>query len=155
MSVMRATRPPEDGPPLTVQIERETRGLVREEFVAARRVLPLAARLPLQTVEGDDRGVEQINWAVKRVAGVSALEIDNLVTDLQGLRDFLSTEADRVQRQLAGYVHLSDAAMKSTKIIADSMSQWRDAIDGGPGGTDLSASQPHPVPDETKETCIS
>ena len=154
MSVIRASRPPEDGPPLTAHFEGETRGLLRGEFVAARRPLPRAARLPLQALEGDDRG-GQVNSAIQRVAGASALEIDNLVTDLQELRDFLSTEADRVQRQLAGYVHLSDAAMKSTKIIADSMSQWRDAIDGGPGGTDLSASQPHPVPDETKETCIS
>jgi len=59
------------------------------------------------------------------------LEIEKLVAELQGLRDFLSSEADRVQRQITGYVHLSDAAMKSTRIIADSVSQWKDRIDDG------------------------
>jgi hypothetical protein len=34
---------------------------------------------------------------------------------------FLRSEADRVQREMIGYAHLSDAAVKSTTIIADSV----------------------------------
>jgi len=150
MGIFRASRRPEDGPPLAVHS-----GLARKEFVAAHRPLPLAAQLPEQLIEGDDRGVGQVNSAILRVAGASALEIDNLVAELQGLRDFLSTEADRVQRQLAGCVHLSDAAMQSTKIIADSVSQWRGPIDGGRGGTGLSAAQQHAASAQTEELCVS
>jgi hypothetical protein len=57
------------------------------------------------------------------------LEIEKLISELQGLRDFLRSEGDRVQREIAGYVQLSDAAMKSTKIIADSVTQWKGAVD--------------------------
>ena len=59
------------------------------------------------------------------------LEIEKLVSELQGLRDLLRRETDRVQREMTGYVHLSDAAMKSSTIIADSVSQWKSAADGG------------------------
>jgi len=38
-------------------------------------------------------------------------------------------DSERVQREIAGYVQLSDAAMKSTKIIADSVAQWKGAVD--------------------------
>ena len=130
MSVITASRPGEDGPATAAAVEGETSGFAHK-FVAARRPLPVAACLPLQAVETDDRGVGQVNSIIQCVAGVSVLEIEKLVAELQGLRDFLSSEADRVQRQITGYVHLSDAAMKSTRIIADSVSQWKDRIDDG------------------------
>ena len=130
MSFIRARRAAEEnGPPITDEVEGEARSLARKEFVAARRPLPVAARLPLQAVEGDDREVGQVSSLIQRVAGESVLEIEKLVVELQGLRDFLHSEADRVQRQITGFVHLSDAAMKSTTIIADSVSQWKS--DGG------------------------
>jgi len=103
---------------------------VRKQFASARLPLPLAARLPLPVVEGEDREVGEVNSLIQRVAGASGLEIERLVVELQGLRDFLRSEADRVQREITGYVNLSDAAVKSTKIIADSVSQWKSAIEG-------------------------
>ena len=57
------------------------------------------------------------------------MEIEKLISELQSLRDFLRNEGERVQREIAGYVQLSDAAMKSTKIIADSVAQWKGAVD--------------------------
>jgi len=129
MSVIRASRTAEDGP-LTADVDGEIRGLVRKQFASARLPLPLAARLPLPVVEGEDREVGEVNSLIQRVAGASGLEIERLVVELQGLRDFLRSEADRVQREITGYVNLSDAAVKSTKIIADSVSQWKSAIEG-------------------------
>jgi hypothetical protein len=129
MTVITASRPVEDDSAPTSEVEVESHGLVGRQFGPAR--LPTAARLKVPVVEGDDRGAGQVNSLVQRVAGASVLEIDKLVSELQGLRNFLRGEADRVQREMAGYVHLSDAAMKSTTIIADSMSQWKNAIDGG------------------------
>jgi hypothetical protein len=151
MSFIRVRRPAEDGPAETVEIDGEIRGLVRKEFATARVPLPVATRLPPQPAEGDDQGIGQANSLIQRVAGASMLEIEKLVAELQGLRDFLRGEADRVQREMTGYVHLSDAAMKSTKIIADSMSQWKQSA----GGTGLKAAQQNTTPAETEGTCAS
>jgi hypothetical protein len=151
MSFIKIRRPSEDGPAETVDLEGEIRGLVRKEFATAHVPLPVAASLPPQPAEGDDQGLGQANPLIQRVAGASVLEIEKLVAELQGLRDFLSSEADRVQREMTGYVHLSEAAMKSTKIIADSVSQRKQPA----GGTGLSAAQQHTMPAETEETCAS
>ena len=129
MTVIRASRPLEDNSALTAEVEAESHGLVGRQFESTR--LPLAARLQVPVVEDDDRGVGQVNSLVQRVAGASVLGIEKLVSELQGLRDLLRREADRVQREMTGSVHLSDAAMKSTTIIADSVSQWKSAVDGG------------------------
>ena len=149
MSFIRVRRPAEDSPALTTEVEGEIRGLVRKEFGSAR--LPMAAGLPTPAVEGDDQGVGQVNSLIQRVAGASVLEIERLTAELQGLRDFLRSEADRVQREMTGYVHLSDAAMKSTKIIADSVSQWKQPV----GETGLSAAHQPTTPAEIDGTWAS
>ena len=125
VTVIRAGRPVEDNSALTAEVEVES----HRQFGSAR--LPMAGRLQVPVVEGDDRGVGHVNSLVQRVAGASVLEIEKLVSELQGPRDLLRREADRVQREMTEYVHLSDAAMKSTTIIADSVSQWKSAVDGG------------------------
>ena len=38
--------------------------------------------------------------------------------------------AKRVQREISGYAQLSQAAMKSTRMIADNVTQWKRAADG-------------------------
>jgi hypothetical protein len=129
MTVIRASRPVDGNSALTAEVEVESHGLVGRQLGSAR--LPIAARLQVPVVEGDDRGAGQVNSLVERVAGASVLEIEKLVSELQGLRDLLRRETDRVQREMTGYVHLSDAAMKSSTIIADSVSQWKSAADGG------------------------
>jgi hypothetical protein len=120
MNVIRASRPAEDAA-LANEVEGEIRGFVRKEFASVRR--------PPQLGESSDQGAQQVNSLIQRVAGASVLEIEKLISELQGLRDFLRSEGDRVQREIAGYVQLSDAAMKSTKIIADSVTQWKGAVD--------------------------
>jgi len=42
----------------------------------------------------------------------------------EGITLMLRSEGDRVQREIAGYASLSQAAMTSMKIIADSLGQW-------------------------------
>jgi hypothetical protein len=62
---------------------------------------------------------------LQRVAGTSLQEIDGLIAELQTLRALLQEEGARVQRNLAEYAHLSQSAMQSTRIIAESLGQWK------------------------------
>jgi hypothetical protein len=108
---------------LEAAVETEVEGEIRE-FV--RRDVATLRRHP----ENDSEIVaSNINSLLQRVAGTSIQEIDKLITELQTLRDRLSTEAARVQREIVEYATLSQAAMQSTKIIAESISSWKKVPD--------------------------
>ncbi len=74
--------------------------------------------------------VNNVNSLIQRVAGTSLAEIENLIAELESLRDLLHAEGQRVQREISGYAQLSQAAMKSTRMIADNVMQWKRAADG-------------------------
>ena len=74
--------------------------------------------------------VNSVNSLIQRVAGTSLSEIENLVSELESLRDLLHAEGQRVQREISGYAQLSQAAMKSTRLIADNVAQWKRTADG-------------------------
>jgi hypothetical protein len=104
-------------------VETEVEGEIRE-FV--RRDVATLRRHP----ENDSEMVaSNINSLLQRVAGTSIQEIDKLIAELQTLRERLSTEAARVQREIVEYATLSQAAMQSTKIIAESISSWKKVPD--------------------------
>jgi hypothetical protein len=104
-------------------VETEVEGEIRE-FV--RRDVATLRRHP----ESDSEMVaSNINSLLQRVAGTSIQEIDKLIAELQTLRDRLTTEAARVQREIVEYATLSQAAMQSTKIIAESISSWKNLPD--------------------------
>ena len=69
---------------------------------------------------------------LQRVAGTSVQDIDGLISELQILRETLQEQGARVERKLAEYAHLSQSAMQSTKIIAESLAQWRQVGDWSP-----------------------
>ena len=73
--------------------------------------------------------VNNVNSLIQRFAGTSLTEIENLISELEALRDLLHDEGQRVQREISGYAQLSQAAMKSTSMIADTVSQWKRATD--------------------------
>jgi hypothetical protein len=73
-----------------------------------------------------------ISTLLQRVAGTSVQEIDRLIAELQTLRELLHEEGARVQRQITEYAHLSQSAMQSTKIIAESLAQWKKKGDWSP-----------------------
>jgi hypothetical protein len=66
-----------------------------------------------------------LSAVISRVSGASVMEIDGLIDQLQGFRDYLRGETERVQREIAQYAQMSRAAAESTKIIADALSRWR------------------------------
>ena len=75
----------------------------------------------------DPAAAENLNALIRRVAGASMEEIDRVILELQGVRDMLRNEGERVSRELAGYASLSHASMTAMKVIADSLKQWKDA----------------------------
>ena len=87
-----------------------------------------AAFLPRQRSEGDaaaDPAAEDQNALIRRVADASMEEIDRVIHELQGVRDMLRSEGERVSRELAGYASLSHASMTAMKLIGDSLKQWK------------------------------
>ena len=66
---------------------------------------------------------------MQRVAVTSVTEIENLIGELERLRDFVRQEGIRLQREIEGYARLSEEATKSTKIIAESVAQWKSALE--------------------------
>ena len=104
------------------EVEAGIREFVRNDIAYLRR--PGISALG----EADqDTAVTNVNSLIQRVAGASLGEIENLISELERLRDMLHAEGQRVQREIAGYAQLSHAAMKSTRIIAENMTQWKTA----------------------------
>ena len=76
------------------------------------------------------RHSNNISSLIERLAGPSLTEIGSLISELESMREMLHAEGQRVQREISGYGQLSQAAMKSTRMIADSVSEWKRAADG-------------------------
>jgi hypothetical protein len=74
---------------------------------------------------GAEATVNNVNSLIQRVAGTSLSEIENLISELEALRELLHAEGQRVQREISGYAQLSHAAMKSTRMISDNVQQWK------------------------------
>ena len=113
------------------EVEAGIRDFVRNDVAYLRRPTPsvvAGADTPIdQTAEAT---VNSVNSLIQRVAGTSLAEIENLVSELESLRDLLHAEGQRVQREISGYAQLSQAAMKSTRMIADNVAQWKRTADG-------------------------
>jgi hypothetical protein len=73
----------------------------------------------------NDTGVENATNLIDRVSGASIEEIDRVIAELQGMRDMLRREGERVRRELTGYAGLSQSAMASMQVIADTLAQFK------------------------------
>src|SRR4051794_17142326 len=106
------------------EVEAGIRDFVRNDIAYLRRPAP---PLPATDAKPDhsEATVSSVNTLIQRVAGTSLAEIEGLIGELESLRDLLHGEGQRVQREIAGFAQLSQAAMKSTRMIADNVSQWK------------------------------
>jgi hypothetical protein len=111
------------------EVEAGIRDFVRNDVAYLRRSPGLVSTEPAADSTADAT-VNNVNSLIQRVAGTSLAEIENLVSELEGLRDLLHAEGQRVQREISGYAQLSQAAMKSTRIIAENVAQWKRTADG-------------------------
>jgi hypothetical protein len=71
--------------------------------------------------------LSRINSVLQRATTASVQEINNLIMELQGLRDTLDSERARVQREIVQYSTLTRGALHSTKVIAGSLTQFKKA----------------------------
>jgi len=121
MSVSKPERTIENDPAVAAataaveQVEGEIRAFVRRDVSSFRR----------PRSETGDAGVDNISSVIERVSGASVAEIDRVIAELTRVREMLRSEGERVQREIAGYANLSQAAMTSMKIIAESVTTWK------------------------------
>ena len=119
MTFLKTREPAEIETSVETEVEGEIREFVRRDVVGVRR----------QPESDSELVANNINQLLQRVTGTSVQEIDKLITELQTLRDTLQSEAARVQREIVEYATLSQAALQSTKIIAESLTQWKKVPD--------------------------
>ena len=120
MTAIKSTKPAEhEQQPRENGVEGEIREFVRRDGQALRRAPETDSELV----------AHNITTLLQRVAGTSVQEVDRLIAELQQLRELLHQEGARVQREITEYAHLSQSAMQSTKIIAESLAHWKG--DGG------------------------
>jgi len=98
--------------------EGEIREFVRRDVAFMRRQRP-ESEPPSEPVS------DNLNGLIRRVSGASMEEIDRVILELQGVREMLRSEGERVGREIAGYASLSQAAMTAMKVIGDSLTQWK------------------------------
>ena len=98
--------------------EGEIREFVRRDVAFLRRQRP-ESEPPSEPVS------DNLNGLIRRVSGASMEEIDRVILELQGVREMLRNEGERVGREIAGYASLSHAAMTAMKVIGDSLTQWK------------------------------
>jgi hypothetical protein len=119
MTLIKSREPVEHDKSVGSEVEGEIREFVRRDVVGLRR-----------NPETDSEIIaSNISSLLQRVAGTSVQEIDKLIGELQTLRDRLADEGARVQREIVEYATLSQAAMQSTKIIAESLTHWKKVPD--------------------------
>jgi hypothetical protein len=113
------------------EVEAGIRDFVRNDVAYLRRPGPGTPGGTENALEPNTEAtVNNVNSLIQRVAGTSLAEIENLISELESLRDLLHAEGQRVQREISGYAQLSQAAMKSTRMIADNVTQWKRTADG-------------------------
>ena len=101
------------------EVEGEIREFVRRD----------GAKLRPQPTNDGGMVANNISSLLQRVSVNSVQEIDRLIGELTMLRERLHHECERVQREIVEYASLSQAAMQSTKIIAESLTHWRKVPD--------------------------
>ena len=111
------------------EVEAGIRDFVRNDIAYLRRAPGMLANGETPLEPNAEATVNNLNSLIQRVAGTSLGEIENLISELESLRDLLHAEGQRVQREISGYAQLSQAAMKSTRMIADNVAQWKRTAD--------------------------
>jgi len=112
MAFLKTRDTAEHDRPAETEVEGEIREFVRRDVATSFR---------RQAESESEMIASNINAVLQRATGTSVQEIENVITELQTLRDTLQSEAARVQREIVEYTTLTQGALQSTKIIAESL----------------------------------
>jgi len=112
---------------VAAEFEGEIREFVRRDISVWRRPRVDVA------VDGNSGNIDS---AIERVSQASVEEIDMMIAELQTLRATLVAEGERIRREITNYAGLSQSAMTSLKIMADSLSQFSNTAKGEPAADD-------------------
>jgi hypothetical protein len=61
------------------------------------------------------------SYLVSQMSGQSVYEIDHLIEGLQGVREKLNGDGDRLHREILQYTAFSQSIIELTKIVSDGM----------------------------------
>jgi hypothetical protein len=75
----------------------------------------------------NDPAAEHLNGLIRRVAGASTEEIDQVILELQRVRDMLHSEGERLSGEIARYASLNQHLMAGMKVITENLKQWNGA----------------------------
>jgi hypothetical protein len=64
---------------------------------------------------------------IQKLCATSIAEIERLIAELREAKDHLQSERERIEREVARYMRLTEMALTTAKIISDAVSQWRPA----------------------------
>ncbi len=109
------------------EVEAGIRDFVRKDVAHLGR--PASGGGSTERKPSAEATVNNVNSLIQSIAGTSLSQVETLVSELESLRDLLHAEGQRVQREISGYAQLSQAAMKSTRMIADNIEQWKRTAD--------------------------
>ena len=100
------------------EFEGEIREFIRRDVTMRRQSEP-------HTGVQSDHGTENLSNLIERVSAATVVEIDRVISELQNIRSLLHSEGDRVRREITGYAGLSQSAVSTMKVIADTLSQLK------------------------------
>jgi hypothetical protein len=66
---------------------------------------------------------------IQRVGGLSIGELDKTIQGLQQLRAFLASEEERMRREMAEYLKLTQSSMNSTKAMSEMIANFGSVLE--------------------------
>jgi hypothetical protein len=70
---------------------------------------------------------------VSQISAQSVHEIDHLIAGLQGVREKLNNDGDRLHREIVQHTTFSQSIVQLTEIISDGLASVNKRSDSGPG----------------------
>ena len=64
---------------------------------------------------------------IQKLGAISTAEIERLIEELQGAKEHLQSERERIERETLRYASLMETASTTAKIISDAVSRWHPA----------------------------
>ena len=77
--------------------------------------------------DGPLPGGDKFSSMLQTIGAHSLVELEKIIGELQQARTYLQAESERIERETVGYAELSQTAMESVRIIAETVGEWRKA----------------------------